>query len=280
MRFLFGPRRFKTIPPFQQLVPPEVEADLGLYVYALCDPETGRPFYVGQGRRSRPNQHFVEAVDADQRLRSGSDKTDAVLELWRAGLAVEIVFLRHGLADEETMNDVEGAVIDALNLGAEAPLTNRISAGDTAERGFLTLDAACGKYAPPVDPGSYDAVFLLNIGASRARGVPVYEATRGDWIFGESQRAWNAVAVGIERGVGVACFRIDDWQPREGKWAFVGEEIEADDLVGKSYRPILAAHPYWQRNGGRLIVSFDGEGRYLTLWGGGKDEDWRELPAE
>lgn len=276
MRFLFGKRRLTAVPAFQPMIPPEVESDLGLYVYALCDPESGRPFYVGQGRRSRPNQHFAEAVEADQGARPLTPKTETILGIWDEGGAVDIVFLRHGLRDEEALNDVEGAVIDALNLGAEEALTNQIAGNEVEARGFLSLDAACGRFAPPVDPGAYDAVFLLNIGASRARGLSLYEATRGDWIFGEKQRAWNAVAVAVERGVGVACFRIDDWQPREGKWAFVGEEIEAEDLVGVSYRPVLERHPFWQRNGGRLIVSFDGEGNYLPLWGE-KEPDWAPL---
>ncbi|GGY43304.1 GIY-YIG nuclease family protein [Parvularcula lutaonensis] len=276
MRFLFGRRPLKTVPSFQPMVPAEVEKDLGLYVYALCDPATGRPFYVGQGRRSRPNQHFTEAVEADRGERALSDKLEVILDIWRAGEAVEIVFLRRGIKDEETLDDVEAAVIDALNLGAAEALTNQLSGNDVEARGFLSLDAACGRFAPPVDPGPYDAVFLLNIARSRARGLSVYDAARGDWSFGEKQRAWNAVAVAVERGVGVACFGIDDWQPRNGKWAFVGDEIEAPDLVGVSYRRILERHPFWQRNGGRLIVSFDGEGNYLPLWGE-KEPEWTPL---
>lgn len=40
----------------------QVANELGLYVYALVDPENGLPFYIGKGRGTRFAAHGREAM--------------------------------------------------------------------------------------------------------------------------------------------------------------------------------------------------------------------------
>jgi hypothetical protein len=48
-------------------IPPEVARKLGYYVYALVDPRTGLPFYVGKGKGRRILDHFSEVAESRKR---------------------------------------------------------------------------------------------------------------------------------------------------------------------------------------------------------------------
>ena len=77
---------------------------LGSYVYALVNPDTGLPFYIGKGEDNRVFSHVNEAsVDRS------SDKLELIDEIGRD--RVKHVILRHGMTESEALL-VESVLID------------------------------------------------------------------------------------------------------------------------------------------------------------------------
>ncbi|MEM0930090.1 MAG: hypothetical protein AAGI89_12465 [Pseudomonadota bacterium] len=276
MKFNLFRRRFREKPAYQLGIEPGAPDSLGSYVYALIDPKDEVPFYIGQGQNERPHGHIREAVEAERGKREHTPKTKKIVEIWRRGQTVEIMFLRRNL-DKNSVDHVEGALISALSLGRGRTLTNIKSGNKSKEHGLLTLDGANNEGAPLVFPSAPEAVFLFNIEKSLKAGKSVYDATRGDWPFGKGVLEHDsAIAVGLENGVSRGAFTIDGWQAVGSRWAFFGHDADASDLVNKNWRMILKQNRYWQRTG-KLILEFDGQGAYRTIWGA-KNREWRRVP--
>ena len=58
-------------------IPPEVEDNLGYYVYMYIDPRNGKPFYIGKGCGSRVLAHLSDQNE--------SEKTAKIEEIKRSG---------------------------------------------------------------------------------------------------------------------------------------------------------------------------------------------------
>ena len=117
-------------------IPPEVARKLGYYVYALLDPRTGLPFYVGKGKGRRVLDHFSEVAE--------SRKREMIKALDRERLEPGIDILAHALPDEESAFRIEAAVIDAFGLKG---LTNQIRGWRSIETGRMPLKQAIAYYA-------------------------------------------------------------------------------------------------------------------------------------
>lgn len=95
----------------------QVADELGFYVYALIDPRTFVPFYVGKGRGERFTSHGYEAMydsEFDREDKSAeSQKISKIREIRDEGLEPEIWIIRHGMSSAE-YTSVEAASIDLL----------------------------------------------------------------------------------------------------------------------------------------------------------------------
>ena len=84
---------------------------LGYYVYALIDPRTNLPFYIGKGLGNRVFEHLKSSVNCDDE----SLKLDKIRSIFADKLKVEHIIIRHGLTEKESL-EVEASLIDYSNF--------------------------------------------------------------------------------------------------------------------------------------------------------------------
>jgi len=234
-----------------------VWSKLGSYVYLLVDPRTGRPFYVGQGRKDRCFRLVQLARESTGLpVPPGEDPVlERIRQVESGDRAVRIDILRHGLSPEEALL-VEAAAHEALGLHG-APTLERQRRSATEINALLTKRAKIKRAHQLV---------LLRVGGVGADAS--YERVRHEWRVGrrwtdlDSPRAprWAATVAGeVVAGV----YRIERWEPapaapgRDGpavdaggsrapdRFSFVGSpdpELEKR-YVGKSVEPYLGAGP-------------------------------------
>ncbi|MBS6346140.1 MAG: GIY-YIG nuclease family protein [Alloscardovia omnicolens] len=103
----------------------QVADELGHYVYALIDPRTSIPFYVGKGRGERFASHGYEAYyysEQDDNNNTGA-KVTKINEIRKAGLEPEIWIIRHGMKSDTEYTAVEAACIDLFQTFPVLPTT-------------------------------------------------------------------------------------------------------------------------------------------------------------
>lgn len=141
----------------------QVSDELQQYVYALVDPSTQVPFYVGKGRGLRHAAHLADALDTvDEPGIEVSRKRAKIRSLLERGLEPEVWILRYGLSDRE-YTAVEAAAIDLLMTFPIAPSradASRVPLGlgrqltnarreDARGHGLTLLQALIDEYAAP-----------------------------------------------------------------------------------------------------------------------------------
>lgn len=212
---------------------------LEAYVYALIDPRTGCPFYIGKGRGNRVFSHAARALDAHD----SCDKYDTIDEILNSGREVRHLILRHGMTDQAAL-DVESALIDfcaVINL----PITNIISGFGASLFGAMTTDEVIRKYQAAPLSKIEDGFVLININKTyrRAQGQnSYYEATKESWAIAKSKIPTLKYALSEYKGFIVEVFKINQWYTVETKdkngkprlrWGFNG--IVAEDEVRSRY---------------------------------------------
>ena len=80
------------------------------YVYALIDPENGKPFYIGKGKGNRVFSHVACALENE----SINDKYEKIREITANGANVKHVIIRHGMTDKVAF-EVESSLIDFIS---------------------------------------------------------------------------------------------------------------------------------------------------------------------
>jgi len=206
----------------------QVIEKLQYYVYALLDPATGRPFYVGKGKGNRVFAHAEGAV-AEQDV--VSEKIDTIRAIQARGEAVQHVIIRHGM-DETTALHVESALLDFCKHVIDLQTTNLVLGHGSDDVGVMTAGEIVAKYqAPPLEALGKDCV-IINISKTyqRAKGAQAYyQATKEAWVLGD--RSGLRYALAAYRGFIVEVFEIDSWYPvpsqsKSGKpttrWGFEG----------------------------------------------------------
>lgn len=231
---------------FESSVVEKLEA----YVYALIDPRTDRPFYIGKGRDNRVFAHVACALESP----SASDKYDKILEIVNSGMEVGHLILRHGM-DDRAAFQVESALIDfcaAINL----PISNIVLGHDANAFGVMTSDEIVRKYKAPALSKIDEGFVLININKTykRAKGQKsYYEATKESWAINKSRIPTLKYALSEYRGFIVEVFKIERWysvetHDRTGKprtrWGFEGIIAEPEvraRYFNKSVRKQLGA---------------------------------------
>lgn len=220
--------------------PPGVATALGVYVYLLVDPRTGRPFYVGRGKGDRCYRHLEVArgTDADVQGRFGS--LGRIRRAESTGRRVRIEVLRYGLSPAEARL-VEATTADVLGIGQGSELgSQRASA-----------EAVAAALAKPIRIKRAHRTVLLRVGP---QGTDTsYESVRHGWRISSrwtdpsSPRSpqWTMVVAGdLVAGV----YQIESWEPVDEtgdggmvRWSWSGRpdpDLEAR-YVGRSAAPYL-----------------------------------------
>ncbi|MDA8045018.1 MAG: GIY-YIG nuclease family protein [Actinomycetota bacterium] len=242
---------------------PGTAARLGTYVYLLVDPQTGRPFYAGRGRKDRCFRHVAAArnatgpaappghadggVDVPQ---TGDDppdgggprpgrfpQLDRIRAIEAAGREVRIDVLRWGMSPSEALL-VEAAVRDALGLHGPDHVDPRTFLAPAR----VVASALDARLARPVRIKRQHPVVLL-------RQPPgSHGSLAGPWRVG---RRWTDPgaprsprwALGVDDGRVVAAARIERWDDAGGGrflLAAVPDPSIADRYVGRSVAAYLA----------------------------------------
>lgn len=237
-------------------IPPEVAAQLGYYVYALRDPRDGRVFYVGKGVGSRIHSHSIEAGANPTSERA---KLRTINELTAAGSAPDLLFLRTGIAAEETAFIVEQSVIDAFAADGH-PLTNLVRGHHSGSHGLASLPATIARLRAEPCPAIPHPVIMLKIqNGWRAdmNEAEIYEKTRGHWKIGHEVREHAQYALGIAYGVVRGAYRIEPgswflstqpWDEGQNRWGFVGADApEVAHVVGTHVRDVFPNQVMYRR---------------------------------
>lgn len=258
-----------------------VAKKLGHYVYALFDPVTGHPFYVGKGGglagfgNRRVFDHF-----ADARSDSGQerDKIAKIQHIWSTFGDVPWKIVRSGLGSDHEALLVESALIDMLRE-MNVPLTNKQSGHGSAENGMKSRSELRAWCAPKLDLSSLPftlmkrPIFLFNIanGVADRRtkypdgGAYIYiEATCQFWNVTANYRALDgALAIGCINGITRTAVEIEGWkQVSKTRWEIVphSSSEETQDLHSLTFKNVSAivdhCKGFWQR-GNFLVIRID-----------------------
>ncbi len=206
----------------------KVTEEIGYYVYALVDPETRKPFYIGKGK---DNRVFAHVSDAEN-----SDKETVKLNTIRQMDNVEHVILRHGLTEAESFI-VEAALIDTL-LYSGIDLTNAVLGHHSSAYGIMTAEELRRKYtAAPLDEIGENCV-IININKSydkAKKNKNFYDVTRGTWVMNEEKAKSLKYALAEYRGFIVEIYEIDPtkWENIDGRMQFSGKV--ADETIRSLY---------------------------------------------
>ena len=214
---------------------PSVAEKLEAYVYALIDPTTNIPFYIGKGRGNRVFAHVACALEDPKE----SDKYDTIKKILEsAHKEVVHLILRHGM-DDQTALDVESALIDFCTV-IKLPITNIALGHGASAFGVMTADEIARKYLASPLSEIEEGFVLININQSykRAKGKKsYYEATKESWPIKSKRTQSLRYALSEYKGFIVEVFRVEKWYPVEtidknGKtrtrWGFNGEVAEVD----------------------------------------------------
>ena len=270
---------------------------LGRYVYALFDPATGQPFYVGKGGGSaglgnrRIFDHFSEA-----RTSSGKDteKISKIRQIWKDHGAVPWKIIRSGLRSDEEALLVESALIDMLRE-IKVALTNRQHGHGAAAHGMMSRLELRAWSAPKLDLGGLPSslfgrpIFMFNISSGVAGRRSTFanddpqlyiEATCEYWRVAQKWRSYNdAIAIGCINGIVRAAVAIKHWEEvLEGRWKIIPNEAQdgLQDISALNFKNVSAIIDYckgtWQR-GSFLVFRIDDHSKLTILRGVGVGRD-------
>ena len=268
-----------------------VAKELGHYVYALFDPTTGHPFYVGKGggRAGLGNRRIFDHFDEARRNQGKERKKIAkIQQIWETSDDVPWKIVRSGLESDNEALLVEGALIDMLRE-MRVPLTNKQSGHGSAESGMKLRTELRAWCAPNLDLSSLPSllmkrpifVFNINKGVAARRqrypddGPDLYiEATCQFWNVSAAYRALeNAIAIGCINGISRTAVMIDTWnQESETRWEIVPRRsLEGtQDLSALIYKNVSAivdhCKGFWQR-GNFLVIRIDDNANITVLRG-------------
>jgi hypothetical protein len=258
-----------------------VAKKLGHYVYALIDPETGHPFYVGKGggRRGLGNRRVFDHFD-EARSDSGKErgKIAKIQQIWKIFGEVPWKIVRSGLGSDDEAHLVESALIDMLRE-MNVPLTNKQSGHGSAESGMKSRTELRAWCAPKLELSSLPTslmkrpIFFFNIanGVSDRRtkypddGPDLYtEATCQFWNVTDKYRALEgALAIGCINGITRTAVEIKGWKQESAtRWEIVPHSSDGgmhslNTLTFKNVSAIVDhCKGFWQR-GNFLVIRID-----------------------
>jgi len=217
-------------------IPPEVEEQLGIYVYAYIDPRTGLPFYIGKGQAARAVSHLTAEGE--------SRKIALIDDIRLDGFEPQLDIVQHSLPDEDTALRIEAALIDMLGLSS---LSNEVHGWRYRFEGRSRLTDLIGRYSRPLTIEETCILIRINkLYRPEMTADELYEATRGIWKVGD-RRSRASFAVAVFKGVVREVYKIEQWHqagttqyrtrtftPQQclGRWEFTGA-VAIEDMREK-----------------------------------------------
>ena len=184
------------------------EEKLKFYVYALVDPESNTPFYIGKGLGNRVFMHKEDALNED----SKSLKLDIIRKIKAIGGEVNHIIIRHGLSEKEAF-EIEASLIDFGNyFGFD--FSNIVLGQHSEERGLMTSNEIIRLYNAKPLKKIDDPVIIININKKYTRGSSVdeiYKATKEAWKVSESRIKKILYAFSEFEGIIIEVFEIKEW---------------------------------------------------------------------
>jgi hypothetical protein len=221
----------RSLPMFETSIIEKLE----FYVYALIDPRTERPFYIGKGRGNRVFSHVARALNKPTK----NDKYDTITDIIESGNKVCHLILRHGMSDE-TAFEVESALIDFCLYVIHLQINNKVLGQRSIPFGVMTTDEIIRKYQAEPLSSIEDGFVLININKTykRAKGQKdYYEATKQSWVISKNRHDRLKYALSEYKGFIVGVFKILDWYPvqtkdsngkKKTRWGFNGVVAESE----------------------------------------------------
>lgn len=186
---------------------------LGSYVYALIDPRTELPFYVGVGVGNRVFDHVN-----DDAIERNSNKLIRIDEIGPD--RVKHVILRHGLSQKEALL-VEAVLIDLFKhtKGLESlAIGNAVLGHGSGLYGYRTVEEITTMYSslPLLELPNDCLLININKRFDRSAGIEeIYQATKEIWKMSfQRAQTFNYVLSeyqGYIRGV----FKVARWYQKE-----------------------------------------------------------------
>ncbi|WP_010177156.1 LEM-3-like GIY-YIG domain-containing protein [Aquimarina agarilytica] len=205
---------------------------LGYYVYALINPETNIPFYIGKGIGNRVFNHKYDAENLED---VASLKLDIIRAILDKGLAVKHIIIRHGLKESEAF-DVEASLIDFGNyIGFN--LSNIVEGHHVGYKGLMTTDEIIRLHnAEPLNELLHP-IIIININKKYKRGEAfdfIYQATKQGWVISEQRRNTVRYALSEYTGIIIEVFEILEWYEipiteTKSRWGFNGK-VASDEV--------------------------------------------------
>ena len=216
------------------VIPFDTQKALGIYVYALRDPDTKEVFYIGKGTGSRILQHTSEAK---KKPASEKAKLQRIREIEARGKKVDHLFIRTGIKTDAEAFAIEQAVIDAFSANRHSSkgksiLTNLVSGHEHTEKGLASFDTVMARHASPKTPRIDRPILVLKLNRMWEPDMnqeDLLKVSRGVWRVGKDVREKAEIAIVISFGVIRGIYEIDrnSWKPakealHDGKWVFNG----------------------------------------------------------
>jgi hypothetical protein len=220
--------------------PPEVQSRLGWYVYRLIDPRNGWTIYVGKGQGNRVFEHAKDSLKSDNAEDGQSLKLKKIREILDAGLPVQHVIHRHGLASEEIAFEVEAALMDAFS-----GLTNIAGGHGSLERGCQHVGQIINTYSAP-RMVVHEPLILIYIGKARAEDRSVYDSVRAAWRMSKVEAEKRKLVLAYDGNLVIGAFRPTQWlEANKQNFPFLADDmpkgrigfngVEAEDPVSRLY---------------------------------------------
>ena len=184
----------------------KTKQELRYYVYALLDPFTNRPFYIGKGKDDRVFAH----VNCELEIETPNDKYKEIWKIKASGNTVRHIILRHGLSEKQAF-EIEATLIDFLHY-LKHDITNIVGGHKSIEKGLMTTDEIIRLYnAEELNSIEPDCV-IININQKYERGSgseAIYDATKGTWAINKIKADKIKYVLSEYRGLIIEVFEVE-----------------------------------------------------------------------
>jgi hypothetical protein len=210
---------------------------LQYYVYALVNPKTNIPFYIGKGNGNRVFMHKEDALNGDEKTL----KLNTIRALKEEGLLVNHIIIRHGLTEKESF-EVEASLIDFGDYFG-FNLSNIVQGQHSENKGLMTSDEIIRLFNAKPLYELDEPVILININKKYKRGSDsseIYNATKQSWKVSASRIQNIKYALSEYEGIIIEVYKINEWYEIEDRWGFNG--VIAESSVRNKYINKSIAH--------------------------------------